>query len=720
MLQIIQHLKTGKISIEELPSPKIRYNGVLVRNIFSVISTGTERTSVESAKASSIKKAKKRPDLVKQVINDVKREGLIATYKKVKTRLDNYKVLGYSSAGIVIESSCDKYQVGDRVACAGAGYASHAEIIFAPKNLVAKIPNNVDFEEADFTTLGAIAMQGVRQADVKIGDNVAIIGLGLIGQLTLQILKATGCNVIGLDISNSALNLAQELGADRTIESEGVKASKGVNSFTGAIGVDAVIITASTKSNEPVEISGNICRDRGRVVIVGAVKADIPRSPFYEKEIEVKMSRSYGPGRYDYNYEEKGINYPIGYVRWTENRNMQSFLKLISEKKVNVKRLITHRFPIKDALKAYDVILGKTKEKYIGVLINYPGEIDNRRLIITKAKAEEQKTKLKIGKVNIGLIGAGNFAQSYLLPNLKNNKNVHLEIVVDLFPMVAKSVAKKFGFNYASTDVNDIFKDKYIHAVFISTTHDSHASLALESLKKGKKVYVEKPLAINEVQLSEIYKLIKKDPNHFIMVGYNRRFSKPVKLLKDFFKDINEPLIMNYRVNAGLLHKEHWIKHPEQGGRIIGEGCHFIDTMKFICGSEVKSVLARSLNRDNLNITNRDNIIALFEFENGSIGSLSYFEIGDPKFPKEYFEIFGGEEAGILKDFRYLECSQNGKRKKIKFDGNKGHKVEINEVINSILNKTESPISIGSIFNTTKSTFAIIKSLETGVTQIIE
>ena len=719
MLQVIQYQKNGQISVEELPLPKLGHNGVLVRNIFSVISTGTERTSVETAKASSIKKAETRPDLVKQVINNVKREGLIATYKKVKTRLDNYKALGYSSAGIVIESSCDEYRVDDRVTCAGGGYASHAEIIFVPKNLIAKIPNNVDFEEATFTTLGAIAMQGVRQADVRIGENVAIIGLGLIGQLTLQILKAAGCNVIGLDIYNSALDIAKELGADRIIESERTKASKAVDSFTGGIGVDAVIITAGTKSNEPVEISGNICRDKGRVVVVGAVKVDIPRSPFYEKEIEVKMSRSYGPGRYDYNYEEKGINYPIGYVRWTENRNMQSFLKLILEKKVNVNRLITHRFPIKEALKAYDVILGKTKEQYMGVLIEYPGLRKRRKQQIKKIQLKAKKPISKLGKVNIGLIGAGNFAQSYLIPHLKNNKNVHLEIIVEALPLTAKNVAEKFGFNYASTDINDILKNKDINVVFITTRHDSHASLVIKSLKNGKKVYVEKPLAINEIQLTKIKNLIKENPTHFLMVGYNRRFSKPIKLLKSFFEDINGPLIMNYRVNAGHLPERHWLHDSEQKGRIIGEGCHFIDTMKFISDSEVKSVFAKDLNHNNSNIINRDNIIAVLEFENGSIGHLSYFEIGDFGFPKEYIEVFGGEKTGILNDFRNLVLSENGKPKKYKFNEGKGHKEEIEEVIKSMLSGEESLIHFNSIFNTTMATFAIIKSIETGMAQKI-
>lgn len=720
MLQVLQHQKSGEITVAELPMPKLRQGGVLVRNVFSLISAGTERTSVETAKASLIGKAKTRPDLVKQVVDNVKKQGLITTYKKIKTRLDNYKALGYSSAGIVLESSCDEFEVGNRVACAGAEYASHAEVVFVPKNLVVKIPDNVDFDEAAFTTLGAIAMQGVRQANVNIGENIVVIGLGLLGQLTLQILKAAGCSVIGMDISRSALELATELGADRVVESKILIASKSVDSFTGGIGADAVIITAATKSNDPIEIAGSVCRDRGRIIIVGSVKADIPRSPFYEKEIEMRLSRSYGPGRYDSDYEKKGNDYPIGYVRWTENRNMYSFLKLVSGKKINIKKLITHKFQIKNAIKAYDVILGKNKERYLGILINYPKEKTRKRAKIIKVEQREEGVEYKKNKVNIGFIGAGNFAQAHLLPNLKKNKNVQLEMVVDYSPITAKIAAKKFRFHYASSDFNDILKNKDIHAVFISTQHDSHAPLVSKSLKKGKKVYVEKPLAINESQLFIVDRLIRKSPDHFLMVGYNRRFSKPIELLKNFFQDANEPLVMNYRANVGSLTKDHWLKDPEQGGRIIGEGCHFIDTMKFIANSEIRSVFAKSLNFSNSNVTNRDNIIAVLKFDNGSVGSLSYFEKGDPGFAKEYIEIFGGQKAGILNDFRYLELSQEGKLKKYKFTGEKGHCEEMENVVNSMLNEEKSPIPFESIFNTTLTTFLILKSLETGMPQNLD
>lgn len=716
MLQILQYQKTGELFVEELPAPRLQEGGVLVQNVFSAISVGTEKSSVETAKASLIGKAKSRPDLVKQVLSNIKRDGIISTYQKVKTRLDNYKALGYSSAGVVIESGCDEFLIGDRVACAGAGYASHAEIIFVPKNLIAKIPENVDFDEAAFVALGAIAIQGVRQADVRIGENVAVIGLGLIGQLTTQILKAAGCNVIGFDISDLAIEIARELGADELAKSDILTAKSAVESFTQGRCVDAVIITASTKSNAPIDISGVISRDRGRVVIVGDVKTDIPRSQFYEKEIEIRMSRSYGPGRYDMFYEEKGYDYPIGYVRWTENRNMESFLKLISEKKVNIKKLITHRFSIVDAIKAYDLILGKTQAKYICILIEYP-EKKLQELESRKSQMIEKEPQTKIEKLYIGCIGAGNFAQSYLLPLLKKNPHVNLKIVVDSSSIVAKRSANKFDFSFASTDANEILDSKDIDAIFISTRHDSHASLVLESLKRGKKVYVEKPLAIDENQLLEIDKIMKKSPNLFLMVGYNRRFSHAIKLIKNLFYEIDEPLILTYRINAGLLPKEHWIKDPSQGGRIIGEGCHFIDTMRFIASSNVKLVYANSLSLNKLNYKNRDNISVIIQFEDGSIGTLSYFETGDPSFSKEHLEVYGGQKAAILNDFQYLEISNLKKRKRYKLDGRKGHKEEIEETINSMLKDKGSPISYDCIFNTTKTTFSIIKSLETGLPQ---
>ncbi|MFZ2055451.1 MAG: bi-domain-containing oxidoreductase [Candidatus Aminicenantales bacterium] len=719
MRQILQNQKTGELSVQEVPSPSARKGGILVRNVCSLISAGTEKTSVETAQATLLGKAKSRPDLVKQVLDNVKKEGVLATYGKVRSRLEQDKPLGYSSAGLVIESGCEEFQAGDRVACAGAGYASHAEVIWVPRNLAAGIPEGVDFDDAAFATLGAIALQGVRQADVRIGENVAVIGLGLIGLLTLQILKAAGCRVLGLDISFASLEMARELGADLVEESDPGKALMAAEAMTSGVGVDAVIITASTKSNEPVEISGAICRDRGRVVIVGAVKTDVPRSPFYEKEITILMSRSYGPGRYDYRYEEKGHDYPIGYVRWTEQRNMAAFLDLLAGKKVDVKKLITHRFPLEEGLRAYDVILGRTQEKAFGVLLDYPAEKSAEK---SKGKSQAAAVReFRPGKerVRVGFIGAGNFAQSYLLPNLKKNDGVELKVVVDGSPLAAKSAAGKFGFETASSDGADILENGDIDAVFIATSHDSHGPLVLSALRSGKKTYVEKPLAVRDDEVDEIAGFVKDNPASFLMVGFNRRFSRPVRLIKESFDRNDLPLIMNYRVNAGPLAKEHWLRDPGQGGRIVGEGCHFIDVMAFIAGSEVESVFARSIRHGGRNVIESDNVTSVLRFRNGSIGSMSYFATGDPRFPKEQLEVFGGGKAAVLDDNRRLRISRQGKGKKFKFDGGKGHREEMDAVIAAMLKGEESPIPFKHILNTTRVTLAVIRSLETGMVQEI-
>ena len=468
MKQIIQYQKTGEMKVDELPIPLCREGWVLVKNHFSLISSGTEKTSVETAQASMIGKAKSRPDLVKQVMQNVKKEGFKATYDKVKTRLDSYKELGYSCAGVVIESGVDEFAQGDFVACAGAT-ANHSEYVLVPKKLCAKVPAGVTMEEASFTTLGAIALQGIRQAELKIGESVAVIGLGLLGLITVQLAKISGCNVIGLDVNDANFDIAHKLGCDKCLLSND-ESIEIINNYTKGIGTDAVIITAGTKSNEPVELAINYSRKKSKVVIVGAVGMDIPRSPFYEKELDLRISCSYGPGRYDTNYEEFGIDYPIGYVRWTENRNMQSILELMRSNKLDVKKLITHRIKIEDGLKAYDIITGKENEKYLAVIIEYERE---EELIKRKIEIKEHNAGIrKSGNNNVGFIGAGNFAQSYLLPPLKEGGANFIGVCTSE-PVNAKSVGSKFGFEYCTTDYKEIINNDNIDTIFIATRHDS-------------------------------------------------------------------------------------------------------------------------------------------------------------------------------------------------------------------------------------------------------
>lgn len=708
MFQIIQYQKTGEMFVEELLAPKLKSGGVLVQNMYSLISAGTERTSVETAQASIIGKVKSRPDLVKQVLDNVKKEGLIATFQKVNNRLDSYKELGYSCAGIVLESSVDEFKLGDKVACAGAGYASHAEIICVPKNLVVKIPEKVSFEEAAFTTVGSIALQGVRQTDIKLGENVVVIGLGLIGLITVQLLKANGCRVIGLDINDNNFELAKKLGCDVfTISNK--DSLKVVESFTKGHGTDAVIITTSTNSNEPIELAFQYARKKSKVVIVGVAGMNLPRSPFYEKELDVRISCSYGPGRYDSTYEERGIDYPIGYVRWTEKRNMEAILNLTAEGKLDFKTLITHKIQISEGVKAYDLITGKIKEKYIGILIEYPQKIKD--LAREKRKIILKEASTKNDKVAIGFIGAGNFAQSCLIPPLQK-LGISFIGVVTSKPINVKSIAKKYNFNFASTEAADISRNEDINTIFIATRHDSHSKYVVEGIKHNKNIFVEKPLSINEEQLNELEKVINEtNYNKHLQVGFNRRFSKPIKSIKKFFSEIKEPLVIHYRVNAGFIPLTHWTQDLEQGGRIIGEGCHFIDTMVYLTDSLPVSVFAESIISENSQVNKNDSVSITIQFKNGAVGHLLYLANGDSLVPKEYCEVYGGNLTAIMNNFKTVEYYKNNKMKKEKYDGKKGHNEEIEHFINVCLGKENSKLSFEEMITATKTTFRAIESL---------
>ena len=710
MFQIIQYQKSGEITIENLPAPVLKKGYVLVKNEYSLISSGTERTSVETAQASMIGKAKSRPDLVKQVMDNVKKEGLMATYNKVQNRLDNYKELGYSTAGVVIESSVEEFKPGDRVACAGLT-ANHSEMICVPKNLIAKIPDNVFFEEASFTTLGSIALQGVRQADVKIGESVAVIGLGLIGLITVQLLKANGCRVIGLDISDSNFELAKKLGCDLCCLS-GSESVKTVESFTQGFGTDSVIITAGAKSNEPVELALEYARKKSSIVIVGAVNMNLPRSPFYEKELDFKISCSYGPGRYDKLYEEAGIDYPVGYVRWTENRNMTAILDLVSRKKLDVKSLITQTFPIEKGLEAYDIITGKKNEKYIAILISYPGNVKYER----KIYSNKSSSVASVSDISVGFIGAGNFAQSNLLPHLASQK-INLKGVCTSTPVNSKSVADKFGFGFFTTDYNEILKDEKINTVFIASRHDSHGKYVAEAMKAGKNIFVEKPLAINYEELDVIKNSL--NPEKHLLVGFNRRFSKPFNDIKKFYENNLEPYVINFRVNAGLIPKTHWIQAPDQGGRIIGEVCHFIDTISFVTDSKPVRVFAESIYTDNSKNINYDNINIVVKYANGSVGNILYLANGDSSQPKEYCEIFSGGKTAVMDNFKEVTFFSNGKKSKKTYSGTKGHKEEVLHFVNLLEGKDKINLTAESIINTTLLTFKIIDSLKSGNPQTL-
>jgi predicted dehydrogenase/threonine dehydrogenase-like Zn-dependent dehydrogenase len=714
MKQVIQNFKSGELYVDEVPLPALSSGMVLVENQFSLISAGTERSTVKTAKANLLGKARQRPDLVAQVLQNIRKEGFQATLEKVRTKLDSLKALGYSTAGVVVGSmdTEGRFKPGDRVACAGQDYASHAEVVSIPQNLVARIPDNVSFEEASFTTLGAIALQGVRQAEPQLGESVCVIGLGLLGQITCQLLKANGCRVLGIDMSARLAGLARQLGADEALTRDNADLKNVVEHFTNGYGFDSVIITAAAPSNDPIELSAEIARKKGRVVVVGAVKMDIPRDPhFYRKELELRMSCSYGPGRYDVRYEEQGLDYPYGYVRWTEQRNMEAFLQLLSQKKLDLNTLITHRFDIDDAATAYDIVMGKVQEPHIGILLHYPAN-DKKFHTFTPMKSQEGGAALRVG-----FIGAGSFAQNYLIPPAKQ-LGASLGTVVTSKGITAKNVATKFGFGKASTDSRDIIEDAGIDTVFIATQHDTHAAYTLESLKAGKRVFVEKPLAISVEGLEEI-RTFYETKGGFLMVGFNRRFSPVAQALKKEFEGVADPLVINYRVNAGFIPKEHWTQQADTGGgRIVGEVCHFIDLLQFFTGSLPVRVFAESIGSDNDRVKNDDNVLITIRFQNGSVGTITYTAGGDKAMAKERVELFGGGRAGIIHDFRSGEIFYNNKAKTLKLDG-KGHRQEVEAFLNAAKSGGPSPISFESIYYTTLASFKILDSLSSGLPQAL-
>jgi len=705
MQQLTQKLNNGEMLIQEVPAPQLGKGMLLIKNHYSLISAGTESSTVKAARKSLIGKAQERPQQVKQVIDTLMQQGPIQTYRAVTKKLEAYSPLGYSCAGEVIDVGEDVtgFSKGDRVACAGVGYAIHAEIVSVPVNLVVKLNLGTDLKNTAYNTLGAIAMQGIRQADLRLGESCAVIGLGLLGQLTCLMLKASGVRVVGIDVSPSAVETAKMNCAELALTRDKNGIEEQISQFTYGIGVDAVIIAAATNSLDPINFSAAIARKKGKVVILGAVPTGFDRDPhWYRKELELKMSCSYGPGRYDFGYEEKGIDYPVAYVRWTEKRNMEAFQQLIADGVINIDYLTTHIFDFGKAPEAYDMILNKS-ESYLGVVLKYN---------IEKNQPIQQKIEIKkpnaSSKVNIAFIGAGSYAQGNLLPNLPKNNGITRKGILTNNGATSKRVAERFGFDFCTSNEADLLQNEEINTIFIATRHDSHAEYVLKSLKKGKNVFVEKPLCLT---LDELEKISNEyNGEHHLMVGFNRRFSKLSILLKEQIG--NGLMSMNYRINAGNIPSDSWIQDLEVGGgRIIGEVCHFIDYLTWLNGSLPINVYATALpdsenNNDTLNIQ--------LTFANGSIGVVSYYANGPKSLSKEYIEVFHAGSAGILKNFKELEILGKKKFKKKLFNQDKGQSKMVEDFIDSVIKGTPSPISFEEISAVTKASFAVLESLKTG------
>jgi predicted dehydrogenase len=706
MKQLLQNIRTGKATVEDVPVPTPREGQALVKVEASLVSAGTERMVVEFAEKSLVGKARSRPDLVKQILDKARREGLVNTAQAAFNRLDQPMALGYSSAGAIVQlgKSMRGFKVGQRVACAGAGYAVHAEYNAVPRNLLTPLPKNVDFESASFTTLGAIALHGFRLAEPQIGESVAVIGLGLVGVLMIQIASAAGCDVMGIDLDPKRIALASSLGIRSASRSQ---AESSASAFTAHRGFDVILICADTTSNDPVELAGVIARDRARVIATGAVGLSLPRKIYYEKELSFINSRSYGPGRYDSSYEENGQDYPLGYIRWTEGRNFEAVVDLMSKGKLQVKPLISHRFPIEKAAQAYDVITGKKKERFLGVLLTYP---DSKRKVESKAVHFPLSKSSKTATVKLGVLGAGLFATSVLLPIMKKVDGIQLVGIASSGGLHAQHAGKKFGFKYATSSDDEIINDPNVNTVAILTRHDAHAALVVKALKAGKHVFVEKPLAINSKELEHIAKALVTRNSQLVSVGFNRRFAPLAQSLKSQVSGLNSPLHAHYRINAGYLPPDHWNHDPAiGGGRIIGEACHFVDFITFLIGAPPVSVSARAL--PDAGKYSEDNVSMTFTFPDGSIGVVDYLANGDKSFPKERVEVFCGGVVAVLDDFVSLQITKEGKMKGERGAQDKGWVNEWKAFVQSIREGGKPPIPYEQLIGVTKSAFAAVESI---------
>jgi predicted dehydrogenase/threonine dehydrogenase-like Zn-dependent dehydrogenase len=715
MKQIIQNYRTGKVELAEVPVPLCPPNSILVKNQASLISIGTERSIIELGQKSLLGKARARPDLVKRFLDKAKKEGFVKTFKEALGRLDNPTPLGYSSAGKVIEvgKNIRKFSPGDRVTCIGAGFASHAEYITVPENLCQLIPDNITYDEASFGMLGIIALHGVRCVKITFGESVAVIGLGLLGLLTVQLLKAYGCKVIGMDIERKKVEMAGKLGAAHAFLSE-EEFKNGVERITNGNGVDAVIITAATKSSAPVNNAVDIVRYGGRVVIVGVVDIHPHRNEMWHKEVEIMVAKGGGAGIFDPFYENKGVDYPIGYVRWTENRNLKEFLRLVSIGRIDLKPLITHKFQIEDALKVYESLIKGNLKNSIGVILNYAQEKEPNRSVSLKTPA------IKIAsdeKINLGVIGAGLFGKTLLLPTLKKMRGVRLHAISTSSGASAYHTGKRYGFERCTADYKEILENRSINGVIILTPHSLHAKMVIESLQMRKHIFVEKPLCINKEELTEIMKTYSSFNDKCLMVGYNRRFSPHSIKVEQYLKDRSSPLVINYRINAGFIPADHWVHSEEEGGgRIVGEICHFVDMMQFLTKSEPIRVYAERVTGDDKTVISSDNVGIVIKFKDGSVGNIIYSASGDKAFSREQIEIFCESTTIVLTDYRKTLFYKGGKRNVFRTANQEiGYKEELQHFIDVIKGNSTLKLLPKEIFFSTLSVFEINNSLRRGV-----
>ncbi len=716
MKQLLQSLKSGETYIEEVPIPTAQPGTALVRTGASLVSTGTERMVVDFAQKSLAGKARARPDLVRQLVQKARQDGLVTALGSAFNRLDRPMPLGYSSAGVIdtLGEGMWGFRPGDRVVCAGGGHAVHAEYALVPQNLLAALPEHVPFEHGAFATLGAIALHGFRLGGAQIGGDVAVIGLGLLGQLAGMIARAAGCRVFGVDLDASRVDLGLSFGLEAVLPEGSREAGE---AFTHGRGFDAVLICADSKTNEPVELAGDLARDRAVVVALGAVGLEIPRKTYFAKELQFVVSRAYGPGRYDPQYEQGGQDYPIGYVRWTEGRNLEAFVQLLAEGRLDVGPLISHRFPIVEAPRAYDLILGRNRESFLGVVLTYP-EVDDRKADLPRAVTPASKPGISI--CNLGVIGAGNFANAVVLPGIRGLPSLRLVGIASAAGLSAQAAKEKFGFSFAASDPQAVIRHPEVNTVAVLTRHDSHAALAREALQAGKHVFLEKPPALNAGELAGLREQLEASPGSLLAVGYNRRFAPLARKLKDFVDSRSDPLHAVYRVNAGFLPTEHWLHDPRLGGgRLVGEACHFVDFLTFLVGLPPVRVSGQQL--PDGGVYHGDNFQLAFTFPDGSLGTLVYLANGDRSVSKERLEVFAGGRAAVLDNFRSLTLASGGRSNtsRTRWQQDKGHRAIWTAFLDSIASGAPPPIPYEQIFAVSQATFAAQEALQTGLPQEI-
>jgi predicted dehydrogenase/threonine dehydrogenase-like Zn-dependent dehydrogenase len=708
MKQVLQSARSGELELVEVPAPSPGRGQVLVRNEFSLVSPGTEKLAMSFARKSLLAKARSRPDLTRQVIRKLRQEGPLSTYRTVMTRLESPQPLGYSCSGVVIEVGDDvgHFAPGDRVACAGAGYANHAEFVVVPENLVARVPDGVSLEHASFSTLGAIALQGLRVAEPTLGEICVVIGLGLIGQLTVQLARANGCRVLAVDIDPMRVELARANGAEWSMTTRDLSPAW-TDEHTGGYGVDFALVTAAAETSEPLQLAAELCRLQGRVIMVGAMPIELDRRMFYEKALSLRMSTSYGPGRYDRNYEESGLDYPLPYVRWTENRNLQSFLALIASGAVRPETLQTPVVPFAEATRTYGE-LAAGSSRSLAIVFRYDAEKESplRTLELTRsAAAESREARATIG---VGFIGAGNYAKAVLLPALEQTQHTERVAIVTATGPSALRTGEKFGFTRCSTDAAALIGDRAVDLVFVTTRHDSHAHLAVDALRAGKAVWLEKPVGLHEDEVGDVAQAVQ-ETGGFLVVGYNRRFSAHARAIKQAFARRQGSLAIHYVIAAGPPPRGTWLLDPrEGGGRIVGEACHFVDLCTYLVGSPPVSVYARALSHDP---EGDDSMVSVLGFADGSTAAIEYLAKASPSLPKERFEVSCDGRTARCDNFRSTTFS-DGKDFKT-FNQDKGQATAIEEVVDALRQGRSSPFTLFEIVGVSMATFAMLESART-------